>query len=302
MRTDSIIISTPDNLQLAKKIANRLDIKLQEVDMQIFSDGESKIRMNSVSNKKCIIIHSTHPPTDQHLMQLFMILYKCNKEAVRDIYIVCPYLAYSRQDKEFIQGEVVSIDVVGKILQCIGARKLVTFDIHNQDVLSKLPIDTDNISAIPLLADYMKNYTRLNDPLVISPDNGGIDRAKQLANILHINMSSLTKVRDRITGNVQTRYEGNISVSHRDIIIIDDIISTGNSIINAAKILKDLGAEKLFVLCTHALLLEDAVQRLLNAGINDIIATNSTQNNFAKVDLSSTLSEYIDTFITHAHS
>jgi len=298
LRNDFIIISTIDNLELAKKVANQLDIQLVQAHLQRFSDGESKIQMSPVSNYRCIIIHSTHPPVDQHLMQLFMIIHKCTNDHAKDICIISPYMAYSRQDKEFINGEVISIYVIGKILECTGSKELVTVDIHNPNVLSKFTFKTYNISAIPLLAEYARSHIRLNDPLIISPDNGGINRAKQLANILNIEMSWLTKVRDRHTGQIKSKYEGTTSISHRDIIIIDDMISTGNSIINAAKILKELEAERLFVLCTHALLLENAAERLLTAGINDIIATNSIPNIFAKVDLSTMLSDHISRFLT----
>jgi ribose-phosphate pyrophosphokinase len=297
LRNDFLVISTIDNLELAKKVANQLDIQFMQAHLQIFSDGESKVQMNQISDNGCIIIHSTHPPVDQHLMQLFMMVHKCTNDHAKDICIISPYIAYSRQDKEFLNGEVISIDVMGKILECIGCKELVTVDIHNPNVLSRFVFKTYNISAIPLLAEYTRNHMHLNDPLIISPDNGGINRAEQLANILSIEMSWLTKTRDRYTGKIKTKYEGTSSISHRDIIIIDDMISTGNSIINAAKILKELGAEKLFVLCTHALLLEDAAERLLAAGITDIIATNSIPNIFAKVDLSTILSDHIRKYL-----
>lgn len=293
LRNDFLVISTIDNLELAKRVATQLGIQLMQAHLQIFSDGESKIRMNKVSDKRCIIIHSTHPPVDQHLMQLFMVIRKCAEDNAKDICIMSPYMSYSRQDKEFINGEVISINVIGNILECIGCNELVTVDIHNPNVLSRFTFKTCNISAIPLLAEYTKNHLHLNNPLIISPDDGGIKRAEQLANILNIEMSWLTKTRDRHTGKVKTKFERTTSISHRDIIMIDDMISTGNSIINAAKILKELEAERLYVLCTHALLLENAAERLLAVGITDIIATNSIPNIFAKVDISTILSDHI---------
>ena len=298
LRNDTVIISSIDNLDLAHKIGNHLDIQVLQPNLQRFSDGESKIQLDSVSDKKCIIIHSTHPPVDEHLMQLFMIIHKCNTDRAENICVISPYMGYSRQDKEFITGEVITIDLIGKILATIGISRLVTIDIHNPNVLTKFYFNADNISAIPLLAQYVSNYLKLDKPLVISPDTGGITRAKQLASILKTDMLSLTKTRNKYTGKVMTRYEGIIPACDRDVILIDDIISTGHSIINAVKILKQVGCKNVFVLCTHALLIENAVQKLLTIGVNDIIATNSVPNPFAKVDLSSILSHHISSFTT----
>ena len=298
LRNDTVIISSIDNWDLANKIGNLLEISVLQPNLQIFSDGESKIQLDSVYNKKCIIIQSTHPPVDEHLMQLFMIIDKCNTDRAENICVISPYMGYSRQDKEFIKGEVITIDLIGKILETIGTDRLVTVDIHNPNVLTKFHFKADNISAISLLAQYVLSYLKLDNPLVISPDTGGITRAKQLASILKTDMLSLTKTRDKYTGNVTTRYEGTTPLYGRDVILIDDMISTGHSIINAVKILKQLECKNVFVLCTHALLLENAAQKLLTIGINDIIATNSLPNPFAKVDLSSILSQHISSFIT----
>lgn len=251
MQNDTVIISSIDNLELATKIAHNLDVQLIKADLRIFSDGESKIRMDSVSNKKCIIVHSTYPVPDQRLMQLFMMIYKCNKDRAKHICALVPYMAYTRQDKAFIDGEVISIDLIGNILESTGIDQLVTIDIHNQKVLSNFSFRTSNISAIPILACYVSDHLKLhNNPLIVSPDKGGINRAAELAKLLKTDMISLVKIRDRYTGEIQTKFEGSKSIRDRDTIIVDDMISTGNSIINAAKVLKELGVQKIFVICT----------------------------------------------------
>jgi ribose-phosphate pyrophosphokinase len=298
LQNDTVIISSIDNLDLANKIGDCLDLQVLQPNLKIFSDGESKIQLDSVSSKKCVIIHSTHPPVDQHLMQLFMIIHKCNTDHAQNIHVINPYMGYSRQDKEFIKGEVITIELIGKILEIIGTNRLVTIDIHNPNILTKFNFKADNISAIPLLAQYILKYLKSDNLLVISPDTGGVVRAKQLASIIESDVLYLTKTRDKYTGEVTTRYEGTTPIHDRDVILIDDIISTGHSIINAVKILKQLGCKKIFVLCTHALLLENAAQKLLTSGVNEIIATNSVPNPFAKVDLSSILSQNISTTVT----
>ena len=293
MQNDTVIISSIDNLELATKIAHNLDAQLIKADLRIFSDDESKIRMDSVSNKKCIIVHSTYPVPDQRLMQLFMMIYKCNKDRAKHICALVPYMAYTRQDKAFIDGEVISVDLIGNILESIGINQLVTIDIHNQKVLSNFSFRTRNISAIPILACYVSDHLKLHNPLIVSPDKGGTNRAAELAKLLNTDMISLVKIRDRYTGEIQTKFEGSKSIRDRDTIIVDDMISTGNSIINAAKVLKELGVQNIFVLCTHALLLENAIEKLRDAGIKDIIATNSIPNVFARVDLAAILSQYL---------
>jgi ribose-phosphate pyrophosphokinase len=204
-----------------------------------------------------------------------------------------PYMAYTRQDKAFIDGEVISIDLIGNILESIGINQLVTIDIHNQNVLSNFSFRTGNISAIPILACYVSDHLKLHSPLIVSPDKGGINRAAELAKLLDTDMISLVKTRDKYTGEIQTKFEGNKSIRDRDTIIVDDMISTGNSIINATKVLKEFGAQNVFVLCTHALLLENATEKLRDAGIKHIIATNSIPNVFARVDLAAMLSQYL---------
>ncbi|MDP9289767.1 MAG: ribose-phosphate diphosphokinase [Thermoproteota archaeon] len=298
MQNDTVIISSIDNLELATRIAYNLDVQLMKADLRIFSDGESKIRMDSVSNKRCIIIHSTYPFADQRLMQLFMMIYKCNRDGAKDICALTPYMAYSRQDKAFIDGEVISINLIGEILESIGTNQLVTVDIHNPEILSTFSFRTNNISAIPLLACYVSDQLKLHSALIISPDKGSINRAAELAKLLNTDMISLVKIRDIHTGEIQAKFEGSKSIRDRDVIILDDMITTGNSIINAAKVLKELGVKNIFVLCTHALLLENAIARLRDAGIKDIIATNSIPNDFARVDLAAMLSQYLLGLIT----
>jgi len=302
LQNSTVIISSIDNLDLANKIGDCLGLQVLQANLKIFSDGESKIQLDSISGKKCIIIHSTNPPVDQHLMQLFMIIHNCKTNHAQNIYLISPYMGYSRQDKEFIKGEVITFELIGKILGNIGTNSLVTIDIHNPNVLTRFNFKADNISAIPLLAQYVLKHLKLDNVLVISPDTGGIARAKQLASIIETEVLSLTKRRDKQTGEVMTRYEGITPVYDRDVILIDDIISTGHSIINAVKILKQLRCKKVFVLCTHALLIENAAQKLLTSGVNEIIATNSVPNPFAKVDLSGILSQNISSTVTASNA
>jgi ribose-phosphate pyrophosphokinase len=290
-KNNTVIISDDRNSSLAKKISLDLHAEYKNTDLRIFADGESKIRLDNVAKKTCIIIHSTYPPTDRHLMQLFMIIYKCKEDGANDICVVSPYLAYTRQDKVFVDGEIKTTNLVGEILASLGTTKLITIDSHSPNALN-YSFATVGLTAIPSLATYVKKNTTINNPIVISPDEGGIERAKKFAGIMNAKMVSLVKTRDRFTGDISMSLSEQQSLKKRDALVIDDMISTGTSIIKATEILKENNIGDVYVICTHALLLDDAKEKLLKADIKEIISTNSVPNDFAKVDLSGIISNY----------
>jgi ribose-phosphate pyrophosphokinase len=290
-KNDTVIISDDQNSPLAKKISLDLHAEYKNIELRIFADGESKIRLDNMAKKNCIIMHSTYPPTDQHLMQLFMIMYKCKEDGANDICVVSPYLAYTRQDKVFVDGEIITINLVGKILACLGITKLVTIDSHKPNALN-YSFATIDLTAIPSLSSYVKHNLTMNNPIVISPDEGGIERAKKFAGLINANSLSLVKSRDRFTGDVSISLLDQGSLKNCDALIVDDMISTGTSIMKTIELLKKYHIGDVYAICTHALLLDDAKQKLLNAGIKEVISTNSIPNEFAKVDLSSVISNY----------
>jgi len=290
-KNDTVIISDDQNSPLAKRISLDLHAEYKNIELRIFADGESKIRLDNMAKKNCIIIHSTYPPTDQHLMQLFMIMYKCKEDGAKDICVVSPYLAYTRQDKIFVDGEIITINLVGKILACLGITKLVTIDSHKPNALN-YSFATIDLTAIPSLSSYVKHNLTMNNPIVISPDEGGIERAKKFAGLINANSLSLVKTRDRFTGDVSISLLDQGPLKNCDALIVDDMISTGASIMKTIELLKKYHIGDVYAICTHALLLDDAKQKLLNAGIKEVISTNSIPNEFAKVDLSSVISNY----------
>jgi len=290
-KNNTVIISDDQNSPLAKKISLDLHAEYKNIELRIFADGESKIRLDNMAKKNCIIIHSTYPPTDQHLMQLFMIMYKCKEDGAKDICVVSPYLAYTRQDKVFVDGEIITINLVGKILACLGITKLITIDTHKPNALN-YSFATIDLTAIPSLSSYVKHNLTMNNPIVISPDEGGIERAKKFAGLINANSLSLVKTRDRFTGDVSISLLDQGPLKNCDALIVDDMISTGASIMKTIELLKKYHIGDVYAICTHALLLDDAKQKLLNAGIKEVISTNSIPNEFAKVDLSSVISNY----------
>ena len=278
------VLTGPGSFDLANKIAKSLQAELAVANLRIFSDGESSIRLGKMQ-KNCIIVQSTHPPTDRHIMQLFMMAKKCMDDGAQDVCAVIPYLAYARQDRAFLEGEVVSIALVAKLFETIGIKHIITVEIHSQLAMSYFQ-SIQNVSSVRLLADYAANM-KLRDPIAVSPDAGGSNRAKEFARHLNTDFISLKKSRHRLTGEVIIDESIDVDISKRDAILIDDIISSGGSVIKAAEILHKLGVGRIYAMCAHALLIQDAAEKIKSAGVNDIISTNSVPGEYSKVDLSS---------------
>ncbi len=284
---DISVIAGPSSPDLAAGIAGRLGADLVSTELRVFSDGESKVRLDRPAGKKCVLVQSAHPPTDTNLMQAMMIARKCADDGAK-VCLVMPYLAYARQDRAFLKGEGVSAALVARLLEASGVSAIVTVDIHSQMALSYFK-NARNVSSIPLLAEHAGKM-KIKRPLVVSPDAGGADRAKEFARLLKADAVALKKSRDRKTGEVSIEkidFDG----SGRDTILVDDMISSGGSIIKAAEVLRKAGAGNVYAMCAHALLVGDAAQRIMASGVKDIVATNSIPGRYAKVDMSAPLAD-----------
>jgi ribose-phosphate pyrophosphokinase len=278
------VVAGPASSDLANNIARRLEAQLTVASLRIFTDGESSIKLGKVG-KNCVIVQSTHPPTDTHLLQLLMMAKKCTDNGAQHMCAVVPYLCYARQDRVFLEGEVVSIDLVAKLFETVGVEHIITVDIHSQRAMSYFT-SIQNVSSVPLLADYASKI-KLHDPIAVSPDAGGANRAKEFARHLDIDVLALKKYRHRATGEVTVDEKLEMDIYKRDVIVIDDIISSGGSIIKAAEVLHKKGVGRIFAMCAHALLIREAAQKIKSAGVQDIISTNSVPGEYSKVELSS---------------
>jgi ribose-phosphate pyrophosphokinase len=285
---DISVVAGPSSPELAAGIARHLGAELIAAELRVFSDGESKIKIAKSAGKKCLVVQSTHPPTDSHLMQAMMIAKKCADEG-SEVCAVIPYLAYARQDRAFLDGEGVSAALVARLLEASGVSSVITVDIHSQTALSYFR-RARNVSTMPLLADYASKMM-LKRPLVVSPDAGGADRAGEFASLLRAEMVALKKSRDRATGEVSIEQEIGADVSGRDALLIDDMISTGGSIVKAAEALRKNGAARVYAMCAHALLIDDAAKKIKAAGVRDIVATNSIPGAYSRVDLSAVIAD-----------
>lgn len=282
----------PASVELGENIAKQLNADVLTAEARIFPDGESKIRFGKeVYKENVIIVQSTYPPVDRHLIQLIFMMYWLAKREC-SIILVIPYFGYSRQDKEFLKGEVISLQALAQLFSSYPVKHMVTTDFHNISALGYFNFPSYSISAVPAIADYIKKKYELKNPVCVSPDFGGSARAEALANLLNVQSIVLKKERDRITGEVRVAEE-DLRVAGKDVIIIDDIISTGGSIAKATRLLKKYGARKVIVTCTHALLVNDALKKMAEQGVDEAIATNCVPSPISKIDISSLIASHL---------
>jgi ribose-phosphate pyrophosphokinase len=201
-------------------------------------------------------------------------------------------MGYARQDREFLPGEIVTMKVLGKLFKGAGASKIIVVDIHSLIGFKHFSIKTKNVTAIPDLVKYFKKLS-LKNPLVISPDQGGKERAKEFAKEFNSNYIALDKKRDKKTGKIKITTKNTDEVENRDLILVDDMISTGGSIIKATQFLKKQKCKKIYVACTHALLMNDAEKKIKKAGVTSIISTNTIPGKTSKVDISKIIAKAI---------
>ncbi len=277
---------------LAKKLAKRLKASFISSDLRIFPDGESKITINSKPKKgKIVIVNSTYPPVDSNLMQTLSLISKA-RQFSSNVVSVIPYLGYARQDREFLPGEIVTLSVIAKLLKASGASKVIVVDIHSQMGLKHFDIPVKNVSAVQDLVNHFKKL-KLKDPLVVSPDLGGATRAEEFARLYGTDFIALKKQRDRKTGKVEIMTLNLDGVKGRDLVLVDDMISTGGSIVKATEFLRKQKCRRVYVACTHALLIDNAEKKIRKAGISGIISTNTIPGNTSIVDVSGIIAKAI---------
>ena len=286
------IISGKSSENIAKELSKKIKGNLVKSEIRVFPDGESKITLiGKLSKKKSIVVQSIYPPVDTNLVQALSLITKA-KENSSEVIAVIPYMGYARQDREFLPGEVVTMKVLGKLFKGAGASKIIVVDIHSLIGFKHFSIKTKNVTAIPDLVKYFKKLS-LKNPLVISPDQGGKERAKEFAKEFNSNYIALNKKRDKKTGKVKIITKKTCEVENRDLILVDDMISTGGSIIKAAQFLKKQKCKKIYVACTHALLMNGAEKKIKKAGVTSIISTNTIPGKTSKVDISEIIAKAI---------
>jgi ribose-phosphate pyrophosphokinase len=284
------IILGPSSRELGEKIAELSGFGKVPVVSRVFPDGESYVRLeSSVRDEHVAIVHTTCKPQDSNLMQLAFMANAAKRNGAKKVTAIVPYLAYARQDKIFLEGENVSIETVAAMLKAAGIDQLITVNIHAETALANFPFPAKTLTAIPLLAEYFVKRG-FKKAFALAPDKGAMYIAHQAQQILVGEAGRLEKHRDRHTGQT-TQTAAHLNVKGKIVIIFDDIISTGGTIVGAAKILREQGATHIYAACVHGLLIGDAEKRILDAGVEEIVTTDSVPSKNSKVTLAPLLSE-----------
>lgn len=282
---DYFVVGNPATEILAKNIAKKLQAKYLKPTLKVFADGESKLTISKkVNNGTIIVVSSTGPPVDSNLIRTLSLISK-SREMSTEVIAVIPYMGYAKQDKEFLKGEIITISVIAKLFKAAGATRIIVVDFHSPNALSFFKLPITNISTVSLFAKYFKNY-KLKDPIVIAPDMYWKTNAEKFAKHLNVNCIALNKQRDRKTGKLIIKsHFPKLSKKH-DLILFDDMVSTGKSILKAIQFLKRKNFRKIYVVCTHPVFAGDSERKIKNMGVTQIIGTNSIEGKFAKIDLS----------------
>lgn len=247
------IFSLNSNRELAEEIAKEVGIELGKSSVTHFSDGEIQINIEeSIRGCHVYVIQSTSNPVNQNLMELLIMIDALKRASAATINIVMPYYGYARQDRKARSREPITAKLVANLIETAGATRMITLDMHAPQIQGFFDIPIDHLNAVRLLSDYFSERHLGDDLVVVSPDHGGVTRARKMADRLKAPIAIIDKRRPRpnvaevmnIVGNV----EGKVCI------IIDDIIDTAGTITLAAKALREAGATKVYACCSHPVL------------------------------------------------
>jgi len=267
------VFSGLSNNALALEITRYLGIELSDIELKRFKDGEISVKIkDNVREHDVFIIQSTCNPSNDHIMELLFIIDAAVRASARRITAVIPYFGYARQDRK-VEGRVpISAKVVANIIQATGASRVLTMDLHAEQIQGFFDIPVDNLYATPIAIKYITGLN-IENVVVVSPDTGGVDRARFLAKKLDTSLAIIDK--RRTEANVSDVMNVIGEVTGRNCLLVDDIADTAGSISKAAIALKERGAKDIYCFFSHPVLSDNAVENLRMAEFKEIIFTDS---------------------------
>jgi ribose-phosphate pyrophosphokinase len=294
------ILSGTSNTKLSKKIAKNLKLKLINTNIKRFADGEIYIEINeNIRGNSVFVVQSTSNPANDNLMELLLVIDALKRSSAKTITAVIPYFGYARQDRKVAPRTSISAKVVANLLTNAGANRIVTVDLHAGQIQGFFDMPVDNLFTTPLFSKFIKKKINAKNLICVSPDMGGVARTRALATRLKADLAIIDKRRPAPGKSQVMNIIG--EVKNKTCIIVDDIIDSGGTIINAVDALKKKGAKEVFVFITHAVLSGEAAKKIKNSKIKKLIITdtidnsNKTKNNnkIEVLSISSLMSEAI---------
>ena len=267
------IFTLNSNQALAKKISEILGIELGKSSVTRISDGEIQINIEeSIRGSDVFIIQSISNPVNEHLMELLIMIDALKRASANTINLVIPYYGYARQDRKARAREPITAKLVANLLEKAGANRVIALDLHAQQIQGFFNIPIDHLLGVPILGEYFLNK-KFDDIVIVSPDHGGVTRARKLADRLKAPIAIIDKRRPRPNVVEVMNIVGNIE--GKTAILIDDIIDTAGTITLAANALVENGAKEVYACCTHPVLSGPAIERIQNSQIKELVVTDS---------------------------
>ena len=268
------VFSGSSNRELAAEVAGRLNSQLGDATLSTFSDGEIMVRINeNVRGSDVFVIQSTSVPVNDHLVELLLMVDALKRASAGRITAVIPYYGYARQDRKVQPRVPISAKMVADLINAVGTNRVLTVDLHAGQIQGFFNIPVDNLYAAPVLLDYMKEQFDTNNLVIVSPDAGGVERARAFAKRLNCTIAIVDKRREKANECEIMNVIGD--VQGKDTLLLDDMVDTAGTMAQAASALISQGARKVSAACTHAVLSGPAVERINNSPIEALIVTNT---------------------------
>ena len=270
------ILSGTSNLKLSKDISKNLKLKLINTNIRRFADGEIYIEINeNIRGNSVFVIQSTSNPANDNIMELLLVI-DALRSSAKTITAVIPYFGYARQDRKVAPRTSISAKVVANLISNAGATRVVTVDLHAGQIQGFFDMPVDNLYTAPLFAKYIKRKLNTKKLICVSPDVGGVARTRALATRIKADLAIIDKRRPAPGKSEVMNIIGN--VKDKTCIIVDDIIDSGGTIVNAVDALKKSGANEVYVFITHAVLSGDAVNKIKKSKIKKLVITDTIDN------------------------
>lgn len=268
-----IVAGTAEN-GLASGIAKKLDAECVRVEKRLFPDGEFAIRFpKKLDGEEIAIVQSTYAPQGEHMLELLLMADELRSMGAKRITAVIPFLAYMRQDKRFRDGETISIATILHLLASAGITRIITVNPHNPETLKSFSGKAVEINAIDSL---VKGFSReFDNPFILAPDDGSVEIAKRASKILGCDYSYIDKARDTNTGMVSIKSASKGDLKGKQVIVLDDMISTGGTVVQAAEFAYSKGAKSVAAAAVHLIMANDAYSKLQKAGVSKVYGTNT---------------------------